>query len=299
MCHDILCLIFQLFSERLHRLNLSDFVCHPPGFGLVDPIFPSPGFLTQTPFRPQCSDEWRRAVDEFANVGTLGIFNSAKATVTGETSHGRQKFPMLLSFGFARATQSLVFFDLDIDLDALFGVLMHFKALHALSFRRVAVHLSDYYLLRAAQIQVAQDPDFALRLPWPMFFIQLRQLMPRTAITISESFQRLPPSALQWLASNLPPDTVISDKREWRLIKDFVSFFPLWRADDSSRGTQARRGWRQNGEMAQVSTIRNLASNRLTLICSHLLTHGSVRDETREWRRTHMPPRDEPVIVVG
>ncbi|KAI7227172.1 hypothetical protein KC343_g6990 [Hortaea werneckii] len=90
------------------------------------------------------------------------------------------------------------------------------------------------------KLHVCSSPETNLLL----LLIKLRQMHPQTNLAFTDLRSnkdllrsKLPPSALQWLQTEaVPVDASVEFKRVKRLIEDFESFLPLWKAEDSRRG---------------------------------------------------------------
>ncbi|KAI6868605.1 hypothetical protein KC338_g3899 [Hortaea werneckii] len=90
------------------------------------------------------------------------------------------------------------------------------------------------------KLHVCSSPETNLLL----LLIKLRQMHHQTNLDFTDLRSnkdllrsKLPPSALQWLQTEaVPVDASLEFKRVKRLIEDFESFLPLWKAEDSRMG---------------------------------------------------------------
>lgn len=100
---------------------------------------------------------------------------------------------------------------------------------------------------------------------WLIFAIELRQALQHVEIEFDDvstagvaSDVSMLPSALKWvLTQAVPPGVLIDADRQERLVEDFVSFLPLWAAEDSERGTLAVVDWvKKRGPLSDAAMSR-------------------------------------------
>ncbi|KAK3696023.1 hypothetical protein LTR37_018165 [Vermiconidia calcicola] len=101
---------------------------------------------------------------------------------------------------------------------------------------------------------------------WLTFLIELRRVLPNVDFNLRNPSRRLldhlQPSAVCWLLGQaVPTGCSVDFERETRLMEDFESFQPLWRAEDSGDGKKAREA-RQNGRLLTDILVDKAMSNR-------------------------------------
>lgn len=124
------------------------------------------------------------------------------------------------------------------------------------------VRLRDCILNAPYQAPMAQTRAFEQHI-WLNFAIEVRRAFPHAKIDLSNLWRpvvgdRLPSSAVNWILTQAVPEGALIDvERELRLLEDFVSFLPLWWADDGHRGSQAMSNWtRQRGPLSDEAMSR-------------------------------------------
>ena len=101
---------------------------------------------------------------------------------------------------------------------------------------------------------------------WLIFAIELRQALQHveiefgdvsTASMVGDDFS-MSPSAVKWiLTQGVPPGVLIDADRQERLMEDYVSFLPLWAAEDSERGILALDDWvKKRGPLSDAAMSR-------------------------------------------
>ncbi|KAI6885455.1 hypothetical protein KC360_g3635 [Hortaea werneckii] len=113
-----------------------------------------------------------------------------------------------------------------------------------------------------------------------LLLITLRRMHPRTNLTFSNLRRnteplrsKLPSSALHWLQTEaVPVGASLDFEREQRLVEDFETFLPLWEAEDSGRGQEAKEDRRRRGgELADAA------------MCSRWRQTTNVARDRGEW----------------
>ncbi|KAI7086589.1 hypothetical protein KC356_g4890 [Hortaea werneckii] len=113
-----------------------------------------------------------------------------------------------------------------------------------------------------------------------LLLITLRRMHPRTNLTFSNLWRnteplrsKLPSSALHWLQTEaVPVGASLDFEREQRLVEDFETFLPMWEAEDSGRGQEAKEDRRKRGgELADAA------------MCSRWRQTTNVARDRGEW----------------
>ncbi|KAI6823899.1 hypothetical protein KC340_g11321 [Hortaea werneckii] len=113
-----------------------------------------------------------------------------------------------------------------------------------------------------------------------LLLITLRRMHPRTNLTFSNLWRnteplrsKLSPSALHWLQTEaVPVGASLDFEREQRLVEDFETFLPMWEAEDSGRGQEAKEDRRKRGgELADAA------------MCSRWRQTTNVARDRGEW----------------
>lgn len=129
-----------------------------------------------------------------------------------------------------------------------------FTGLRSLAMENIMLRHSTPQLHHPPQTQTDQ-------LFWLAFLIELRRQMPDLNLQLGElkswgeqlRMVILPKSALQWFQIEaVPAGGVVGFDRETRLTEDFESFLPLWYAEDSERGKQAKEE-RKDGRLVDAA----------------------------------------------
>ncbi|KAK4506865.1 hypothetical protein PRZ48_000598 [Zasmidium cellare] len=124
------------------------------------------------------------------------------------------------------------------------------------------IRFQDCILNAPYQAPMAQTRAFEQHI-WLNFAIAIRRAFPHAKIELSNLWRpvvmdRLPVSAVKFILTQAVPDGALVDvEREDRLLEDFVSFLPMWWAEDGQRGSQAMNDWtRQRGPLSDEAMSR-------------------------------------------
>lgn len=134
------------------------------------------------------------------------------------------------------------------------------------SLRKVSIRQCELQVPYTGGGQAGQlQREEAQKTIWLIFAIELRQALQHVEIkfddvsTAGVAFDvSMSPSALKWvLTQAVPPGVLIDADRQERLMEDFVSFLPLWAAEDSERGTLAVFDWvKKRGPLSDAAMSR-------------------------------------------
>lgn len=130
-----------------------------------------------------------------------------------------------------------------------------FETLNMIRFRDCVLHCPR-------TVQTAQARDFEQHV-WLDFTMDIRRAFPLAKIELSNLWrpvvmERLPNSAVHWILTEAIPEGALIDvERQDRLLEDFVSFLPMWWAEDGQRGSLALKDWeRQRGPLSDQAMSR-------------------------------------------
>lgn len=125
-----------------------------------------------------------------------------------------------------------------------------------------SVRLQDCIVNALYQAPMTQTREFEQHI-WLNFAIEVRRAFPHAKIELSNLWRpvvadRLPNSAVRWILTQAVPEGGLIDvEREVRLLEDFVSFLPMWSAEDGQRGSQAMNDWtKQRGPLSDGAMSR-------------------------------------------
>ena len=121
--------------------------------------------------------------------------------------------------------------------------------------------LKNIMLTDVSRFDPTQPANRSHDLVWLNLLIEIRRQRPGLEIRLDNIKQRgdtnvafiLPTSALLWLLREaIPLGWSVDFDRETRLAEDFVSFWPLWDAEDSVRGAEAKEA-RKDGSLVDTA----------------------------------------------